>query len=382
METLVAGALTVVTCAQEEKAKLLKELAVLHSRMEDIKVRALRSSEEKEQDERQKLFANRVLRRAVQSQQVDLAHVHGLMSEYFLFVRLPPHRASKRNASSPYSLGLCVAHCQCLEQDTQAGSPIHRYIRLDKDKNRRHDVLMGMKSSVLSAAERFVHSRFPRLNPLKPMREEHCFEAPNGDYCSSYSAVTQLESAASVRHVYDAMQSFFCNIEISISERLGSITIREDDDRHISGLTQNRLVSSTSPSCLLMESNSILFSHCDDDDGQRGSAIIVSDFVDEDELYPYYPSLRARRDVSACLHFSTHSRPKPRADGTDDEQTETVVVLTHWVNLRLHYPGYNVTSSGWRELREHSERWLRTLQLVLHEANFSHAKPMSTFELL
>jgi hypothetical protein len=243
---------------------------------------------------------------------------------------------------------------------------------------------MGMKSSVLSSAERFVRSRFPRLDPLKPMREEHCFEAPNGDYCSSYSAVTQLESATSVRHVFDAMQSFFCNIEISISERLGSITIREDDDRHISGLTQNRLVSSTSPSCLLMESNSILFSHCDDD-GQRGSGsgsgIVVSDFVDEDELYPYYPHLRARRDVSACLHFSTHSRPKPGADG-DEQQMETVVVLMHWVNLRLHYPGYNITSSGWRELREHSERWLRTLQLVLHEANFSHAKPMSNFELV
>jgi hypothetical protein len=111
----LAAVLTVIMCAQEEKAKLLKELAVLHSRMEDIKVRALRSSEEKEQDERQKLFANRVLRRAIQSQQVDLAHVHGLMSEYFLFVRLPPHRASKWNPSSPHSLNLSIVHCQCFE---------------------------------------------------------------------------------------------------------------------------------------------------------------------------------------------------------------------------------------------------------------------------
>lgn len=245
---------------------------------------------------------------------------------------------------------------------------------------------MGMKSSVLENAERFVRSRFPRLDPLKPMREEHCFEAPNGDYCSTYAAVTQLESATSVRQVFDAVQTFFCNIEISVSERLGSITIREDDDRHVSGLTQNRLVSSTSPSCLLMESNSILFSHCDDDEQRGGgSGIIVSDFVDEDELYPYHPSLRSRRDVSACLHFSTHSRPKRRANGDDadnEQETEKVVVLTHWVNLRLHYPGYNVASSGWRELREHSERWLRTLQLVLHEANFSKAQPLSNFELL
>lgn len=66
---------------------MLKELAVLHSRMEDLKVRALRTCEEDDHNAKQKLFANRVLRRAIQSQQVDLARVHGLMSEYFLFVR-------------------------------------------------------------------------------------------------------------------------------------------------------------------------------------------------------------------------------------------------------------------------------------------------------
>lgn len=72
---------------QEEKARLLKELAVLHTQMEDLKARALRTYESEEQGAKEKMVANRVLRRAIQSQQIEFARVHGLMSEYFLFVR-------------------------------------------------------------------------------------------------------------------------------------------------------------------------------------------------------------------------------------------------------------------------------------------------------
>lgn len=252
-------------------------------------------------------------------------------------------------------------------QDTQAGSPIHHYIHLEHDEDKRHDTLMAMKNGVIADAEDYLASRFPRMNALKPMREEHCFEAPNGDYCSNYAAVVQLEGAGSVRQVFDAVLNYICNIEISISERLGNITIREGDDRYESGLTQTRLVSTTQANNLLMESNSIFFTRCEDlvgEDGLAGSeAIIVSDFVDEDDLHPYEPETRVRRDVSTILQLSTHWRPKPERP----DETEQVVVLKHWVSLRLHYPSFPVTSHGWSELRDYAERWLRSMQLLLHD---------------
>lgn len=279
-----------------------------------------------------------------------------------------------------------------LLQDTQAGSPLHRFLHLTRDREARHAMLMGMKSSVIADAERFLRDRFPRLDPCKPMREEHCFEASNGDYCGTFVSITQLEGVRSVKQMFDALQGFFCNIEISISERLGNVTIREDDDRRESGLAQNRLVTSTTPNHLLMESNSIFFSRYDDvrDEDGRSYGIIVCDYVDHDDLHPYHPSKRTRRDVNAILQLTTHLRPIHRVqiesesdeDQEDEQEMEEVIVLTHWVNSRLQLPSFQVSPGGWRELRDNSERWIRALQAALHEINFSRSQPLSDIELL
>lgn len=273
-------------------------------------------------------------------------------------------------------------------QDTQAGSPTHHFIHLKRDEDQRHDTLQAMREKVIADAFSYLDSRFPRMDALKPMREEHCFEAPNGDYCSHFAAVVQIEGAAGVRQVYDSMVAQICNLEISISERLGSITIREDDDRNVSGLMQNRLVTTTPSHGLFMESNSIYFTRCDDVTGEAGElrteGIVICDFVDEDDLYPYDPVHRVRRDVSAVIHLSSHSRPKSRRAGDPDDQEqefEDVVVLKHWVTMRLHYPSFKVSSAGWRELRDCSERWLRVIRHAFHEGT-DHVQPIVGIETM
>lgn len=72
---------------QEEKARLLEEMAVLHSQMGGLSKRALQTCGVDEHSSLRKFAVNRVLRSVIQRQQIDLVRAHALMSEYFLFVR-------------------------------------------------------------------------------------------------------------------------------------------------------------------------------------------------------------------------------------------------------------------------------------------------------
>eukprot|EP00644_Phytophthora_capsici_P003164 jgi/Phyca11/14342/fgenesh1_pg.PHYCAscaffold_7_\ len=69
---------------KEEIACLLKELAALHSRMEQLNARAMKPRTA-EETPTEAAVANKVLRRAIQKQQLEVTHFHALMSEYSLF---------------------------------------------------------------------------------------------------------------------------------------------------------------------------------------------------------------------------------------------------------------------------------------------------------
>jgi hypothetical protein len=67
---------------------LLEELAELHTKMEQLKARAFSTCVGVEaRTPKEMQTANRVLRRAIQTQQLECTNIHALMSEYSLFVR-------------------------------------------------------------------------------------------------------------------------------------------------------------------------------------------------------------------------------------------------------------------------------------------------------
>ncbi|POM76580.1 Hypothetical protein PHPALM_6162 [Phytophthora palmivora] len=61
-------------------------------------------------------------------------------------------------------------------------------------------------------------------------RDRKKFEATNGDMVSLQFEVIPLPGAHSVKAIIDALQFVVYNIEISISEAVGDINIRENDD--------------------------------------------------------------------------------------------------------------------------------------------------------
>ncbi|RLN55828.1 hypothetical protein BBJ29_006708 [Phytophthora kernoviae] len=185
--------------------------------------------------------------------------------------------------------------------------------------------------------------------------------------------VAHFRGALSVRAVFDAALFHIANVEISMSEVLGNITIREDDDNGDDNVTQLRLVTSTgtAPQAPPLETNSVQFNEFHEastsggPDGRATSefGIILGDFVDEDERYPYRPGERLRKDVSAALLVTRlpkedqrHSYRSGKTSVADD-QNELVVKVTLWSLIKLHHSDLDVSYGCLEETRHEIGRW-------------------------
>eukprot|EP00644_Phytophthora_capsici_P014739 jgi/Phyca11/553414/estExt2_Genewise1Plus.C_PHYCAscaffold_530082 len=291
------------TLRKEEKERLQIELNGLQARMEELKQQALASFGRPGQKDKDRVIASKVLRDAVQSQQLEFANIQGIMSEYAL-------------------------------STIQAGSPLQRFIHLGQDGESRRETLLDLKPLKLNDADHFLRQRRPKVDPCKPMCEDHRYELSNGDFCSTRFTTIQFHGVGSVQQVFDML-------------------VHGDK-----GVTQNRLVSTT-VNGLLMESNTVLFSQFFEPDQQpgheRGRGLIVADFVDEDERHPYRPGERVRRDINAILELTSYTR-------------KSVVVLTRWVFSQLHRPSYSVSTSNWEEMRDNMDRWGETMHRTMIES--------------
>lgn len=235
---------------------------------------------------------------------------------------------------------------------------------------------MELKRKKLRDAKQFLARRRPTIDPCKPMCEDHRYELPNGDFCSTRFTTIQFEGVTNVRQVFDLLVEYFCNIEISISEKLGHITIREDDDGGGVGITQNCLVSMTN-SGLPLESHTVLFSEFYEPDKEpghsRGHGLIVAEFIDDDERHQYRPHERIRRDVSAILELTSFTRNveafgKNFPVNPNSQPQEGVVVLTRWVYSKLRYPTFPIARTAWEDLRDNMDRWGETMHRTIVES--------------
>uniref|UniRef100_K3WP43 Uncharacterized protein n=1 Tax=Globisporangium ultimum (strain ATCC 200006 / CBS 805.95 / DAOM BR144) TaxID=431595 RepID=K3WP43_GLOUD len=350
----------------------------------------------------ERALANQVLRRALQSRQREFARAQAQITEYALFVRavglslnvnVQLNETNFRNGCGVY-------------QDIRAGSPIERVIRLPEDEQQRMAILMKLQPTMLKEGAAFLQERIPRIDRSRAMHEDFGCEAANGDYlfasiatlpcdCGTEFTTTtdSRRSLPSARDVFDALLAHFSVLEIKISENLGHVTIREDDDRsreENAGILQNRLVS-TSPNGVRMESNTVFFSSFEPGEGSgedgRGYGLVVCNHIDDDARYPYQPSHRVRRDLSSVIEVAIHpkatrsrkiSKRSKSTPGTRTSQhqadandsSEDVVVVTRWVLNCLHAPAFPLPPGRRRELRETTEQWVHSLSTVLQDLQY------------
>ncbi|KAH7465736.1 uncharacterized protein KRP23_12275 [Phytophthora ramorum] len=325
------------TLRKEEISRLHVEMSQLQSQMRELQQHAFAPKREGEADGDgyKELYTN-VLHNVVKQQQDVFVDVQAAMSGYTA----------------------CSIQC---------GSPIQRTLILPRDERSRREVLHSMKTLKLEDARRFVGQRLKHLNPLNAMTEERRFENDEGDYWAVCFTTSQFESAKSVKQVFDLVVYFLSNSEISISEKVGHLTVREDDDSGEPGITQLRLVSSTGKG-LQMESNAVTFYdyHEVGSDDQEAYGLIASEFVDEDLRHPYRPLTRIRKDANVVMEIRSYTRHSRRVYDESVEEKK-VVVLTLWSHSRLRCPSYPVQKDGWYELRENMDRWSQNMHKNIME---------------
>lgn len=189
-----------------------------------------------------------------------------------------------------------------------------------------------MRERKIQTAVEYVRARARLLDPFQPHHADERFETPSGDYCCVRFDQIPFEGVGSVQQVFDTLLAYSLNIEIIVSEQLGLLTVREDYDSVDASIMDFRLL--TTQCGAQVESHIAVFAqyferHALTDNGPCG--VVVMDSVDDDELYPYCPSSRVRKDVSHAMVLSRHTRE--RLDGDGDE---TVVVLHVAKFLTLH----------------------------------------------
>lgn len=286
----------------------------------------------------------------------------------FLRVASPPPKRYRSLFSLTRSpLPAAPVHAQ-QSQDTL---PFESFIRLGTRIDERHATLAALKLQKLQDARRYLTARTQCLDLHVPSEELSRFVSPSGHFCLLRVDVTPFdESTKSVRQVYDALLQYFYTLEISVSEALGGVMVRESDDseshdhdEYRRGVSQNRFLT-TGTTGVPVELNAAMFSAFEQLSDGSDVGVIVADSVDHDELFPYNPAQRVRQDVVAAL--TVRSVPKTATttaltaahdqssdvNGDDDESTERTIVLTRVVLLRLHKTELPIAPLVMEQLRD------------------------------
>ncbi|KAG2769095.1 hypothetical protein PC116_g7450 [Phytophthora cactorum] len=132
-------------------------------------------------------------------------------------------------------------------------------------------------------------------------------------------------------------------MEISISERLGHITVREDYDM-IRSFSKKEIRDS-----------------------------VATDCVDEDELYPYSSFERVRKDISGGIVMTEGRQKKQVTDGVERTDTELVVTVRRTGFLKRHRPEFPVSPLTQQELEAGIGDWGKVMIRAMREVLYARA---------
>lgn len=292
---------------------------------------------------------------------------------------------------------LLYHNVQCLQEL----SPIHTPIRLGHEPQQRQQTLVAVRERVLNEAKRFLAERSQGLDVFKVFTEQERYETTDGDYCALGFDIVPLGASCgrSAKHVFDALFFQIRNIEISFSEMMGHIVIRENDDSGDAWLSQHRLVTAITKD-VVIETNAVVFADFEperESEGGREFGIIVLEWVDDDALYPYRPSERVRRDTSCIFTVQVCSRKQwqrvpesdcmKRADNGDErlaggeeregeDADETSVVLIRWSQTKLHRTPVQHDVRVVQEMRASIGTWGDRMVQAMYES--AHSSPVTS----
>lgn len=215
-----------------------------------------------------------------------------------------------------------------------------------------------------------ARSRF--LDPLQPHVADERFATARGDFiCAGYEVV-QFANVVGVKQVYDAYVSYLLNLEISVSERLGYLTVRDDFDFVEGSLASYRFL--TNEDSVSIGTHGVLFlqffeSHELANGGPCG--VIMIDCVEDDALYPYMPSEAVRKDVVVTVVLTPHVV----TSSENGQPDELVVTMASGKFFKLHHSSQCplATPEAVERLRKGMTHWTDVMLTTLHEILYTSA---------
>ncbi|KAF4034920.1 hypothetical protein GN244_ATG13103 [Phytophthora infestans] len=178
--------------------------------------------------------------------------------------------------------------------------------RLCRDPIKRETALLRMRKDRIEVALNFMLQREHHY-ATSEFCDRKRFEATNGDFVSLRFEIMPLPGARCIKTIINALQGFVYNLEISISEAIGDIAVRENDDA-IPGspVAQHRLVA-TIGNTMQTDTNIVAFAEYRPPvSGERELGLMIGDAVDEDELFPYRPETRICQDMTVITLVAWH----------------------------------------------------------------------------
>ncbi|KAG7375966.1 hypothetical protein PHYPSEUDO_014776 [Phytophthora pseudosyringae] len=328
---------------REQKVELTDQVETLQKQLEKLKYRVLVEQGEAAKSNARTAAGNAVLQEFIQHQHVELANMQALLAGH-------------------------------LQQNVETLHPAQSIIRLGTDRVERHNVLVALKDKKLQEAKRFITARSHGLDPNSTYTQEERNQSPGGHFCLVIFE-NRVIHGASARAIFESFIDIAQNAEIVISEMFGSITIRENNEADTRDISQMRLVSSTSQGTFV-ESNTVMFSEFVDakDDNDESCGVIVSDFVDSDELYPYKPEERARRDTTTVFMVRSFKKPpgsksggKANENSNTSDDNERVVVATRWTSSKIRRSKMNLSADVLREMQESTVSFGDTMKKCIQQ---------------
>ncbi|POM71711.1 Hypothetical protein PHPALM_11685 [Phytophthora palmivora] len=279
-----------------------------------------------------------------------------------------------KNAVQQHHLGVATAQSLISQWlQNHSGNPMDVFIHLGQEWPERRATLLQMKDGRLERGFRFVTARCQHLDALKPHLSEERFEDANGDFCCVRNEVIPFPGVQSMRKVFDAVKFTLNTLEISISEQLGHITVRDDYDVvETDSFICNYRLTSGIDSGVTTELNAVAFGQFVENPSvncKEPYAVVAIDSVDQDDLHPYHPHKCVRKVINGTVvlipvpcrsskRFRDFTKIDPDVQTEESKDSgEVEIVMLRYFFAKTCHPEFEVSEFVTQELRDNITRW-------------------------
>ncbi|KAG3078786.1 hypothetical protein PI124_g17822 [Phytophthora idaei] len=152
--------------------------------------------------------------------------------------------------------------------------------------------------------------------------------------------------------------SYLKNTELPISEKPGSLAVRDDYECLEGEITNSRVIATYSTGVTMEASTLVisqLFNEGEDRFGGEPIGIMAIDSVDEDKLFPW---VCVRQDLTGAIVL-TATKSCDESDGssstgstTSEEDNEVTVTMRRATYVKLYQPEFSLSEEAQQDLRD------------------------------